>query len=162
MFTEVEYIVDYDKRISDAINIFNDVLTELNKPSIFDNPDIGISKISDSFFIAHFYKGENHLDMLVWLGEEIEIHLDMMPEAFYWNNDEIKRNREKIRDTILMLLTSGIKTEYHGSKYRGYRKVYFIYNNGKCVDTLELTIGLFCFKTKRNYKIEEYAPFYDS
>ena len=166
--------MQYSKAVLDSIQVINTALQKLGKQTIFENPDINI-EWKDSFvqFTLIFDKEKRKtknpaleaepsgLELFFFIYDGIEIHLNIFPEALVWSAGEIENDKMKIENEIIMLLTSIIKVEYHGSKYRGYRKVSFLDNNRHCIDTWEIRLGLFCMKTKRNYKVEEYAPFYD-
>ena len=168
--------MQYAKTTLDGINIVNTVLQKLNILDLFEAPDIRIEWNTEYNvqFILEFdekkrqtknsklEKDPSVLSILFSIHQGgIEVHLSVFPEMFQWSVEEIEKDKAKIENDILMILANRIKIEYHGSKYRGYRKVSFYDDNGDCAYSGHIRLGFgHPIKTNWNYKVEEYMPFF--
>ena len=151
--------MEYMDRISDGITFIDNILRKLGRSPIFENNDVIIEEINaENYLRLRFDKrDERFLYFLMDIQlNGIEIHLSRIPEAFWFPNEKIKLNEDKVENFLIMLLTSEIKMENYEPNYT---KAYFYDENGSCVHIIKRITG-FYLKMKKNQEIIHYAPFY--
>jgi hypothetical protein len=159
--------MQYTNKVLDGISVMNVALQELEKQTIFKNPDIVIDGLNFEDYLTLRIDKKNLKNIYYILDisdDGIEVHLDRIPEAFRWPYEEIEKDNTKVKNFIIMLLTSTVKADCYGSSYDlNYTKMCFYNNNGNCMHTVDRITGLLpLFVLKRlEHKRIIYEPFYE-
>jgi pantothenate kinase len=154
----------YTKEVIFIEKLISNVLTSLNKNSLFQNEDF---KIYQELHFEHWVKlslnKSNSVSILFEISNnELRIDIDRTSETYTYDIEFIKENEEYIRNIITMIFTCSIKVEYCGENYT---KLYFINKEGKTLNTFSFTTGLLGFFgliSKKNCKEKLYPPIYPS
>ena len=159
--------MQYSNEVLDGIDIVNDALQELGKPTVFENPDIIIDEFFnfEDYLRLHFdKKNKENVGFCLDISDGIEVWLDRIPEAVYWSREDIEKDEMTVKDFIIMLLTSTAKADCYGSDDgSNYTKMYFYNDEGACMQTISMTTGITgaLFRLLHiNQKTIVYKPFY--
>lgn len=106
---------------NDRINLLNTVLSELNVPSLFENPNFLVDEESlrSHLVVIKVNSFSKKSCPMVIMMEEDSIRLDIfgLNESFEWSEKDIKKSRDKIISFFKQIFTSYILIEYWGSPH---------------------------------------------
>jgi hypothetical protein len=113
----------FDRQIEYKIELLNKILTDLKKPTLFENPDFSIGELSTEFYLELKLSSsdKNTISMEIRISLfDLQIGLDRIKEVYEWSNDSIEREQTQIINLIKQLFTSSVLVEYCGSNYTSF------------------------------------------
>ena len=140
----------FEMQIEHKIELFNEILTDLGKPTILENSNFSSSELSNELYLELrlLCLDKNTIPMEIRISTvDLQIGLDRVPEVYEWSNNSIDRERGKIVNFIKRLLTSPISVEYCGSNYTAFS---ILDSNGNIVFRTPVIQGFYlrfnCYK----------------
>lgn len=101
---------EFDEKLLENVRLFDEVLTELGEPSLFENQNFTIwlsPGVHSRYLVMETTnKSENTLPIMIWFeGEDLRIDIEQIPETFEWAKHHIEKDRNSVLELIRNLLT---------------------------------------------------------
>jgi hypothetical protein len=117
---KLEFDFELGQPIVNQIRLLDKVLSELNVPTLNDNPDFIVNRESAGTFRLDFQifpQKKNTVDLWLLLeGDGLRVDIDGIPETFEWSCEDLLESEREAIDFIKELFTSYILLEYFPSR----------------------------------------------
>lgn len=121
--------MNFEDITKDRIDLFDELLSELEKPQLFNNSIFEIdSRSTHPRYLRFSTFGEDReIISLIILIEYDSLRLDIcgIPECFEWTEEDINLNRDEVKKFFKKLFTSYILFESCGSPFSKSRMYLF-------------------------------------
>lgn len=157
--------IEFEESVKLKIELFDDLLSDLGKQTLLENPDFTLDTESSNAYAAIFAVNSqtNSNAANMWLhvmGDGLRLDIDGIPELFEWSDEQVRDSRKEVVTFLAHLLTGYIMIETHGSR----RFVEIYDSRGNFVDwvsrnkTIHMITGLRVSRFQTHRRL--FLPFY--